>query len=94
MTRKLVKKLRAGSGTLAAFVVAWLGPGGVALAQEFQKVEGPPRQEVPAVPFVAIAYGIIWVAILTYVVVVARGVGRVNRELTELERKLGGATRP
>jgi CcmD family protein len=94
MRKNLVKKLAAGWITFAAFLAAWMGPQGFALAQEFQKVEGPPRQEVPAVPFVAIAYGIIWVAILTYVLVVARGVGRVNRELAELERKLGGGTRP
>ena len=36
---------------------------GLALAQEFQKVEGAPRQEVPAVPFVGLAYGFIWIAL-------------------------------
>lgn len=94
MTKKLVQKLAVRWVGLAALLGGLLGPGGVALAQEFQKVEGPPRQEVPAVPFVAIAYGIIWVAILAYVVLVARGVARVNREISELERKLGGGTRP
>ena len=60
----------------------------LALAQEFQKVEGAPKQEVPAVPFVGIAYGFIWVAVLVYVFFVARGVGRVRREISELRRKL------
>jgi CcmD family protein len=60
----------------------------VALAQEFQKVEGAPKQEVPAVPFVGIAYGFIWIAVLVYVFFVARGVGRVRREIAELRRKL------
>jgi CcmD family protein len=65
----------------------------VALAQVFEKVEGGAKQEVPAVPFVSIAYGIIWILVLSYVVVVAKGVGRVNKEIDDLERKLGGAPR-
>jgi CcmD family protein len=69
--------------TLAA--LAWPA---LALAQEFQKVEGAPKQEVPAVPFVGIAYGFIWIAVLVYVFFVARGVGRVRREIAELRRKL------
>ena len=96
MMKQRVRKLGAAWIGLAAFAVGLLGQTGAALAQEFQKVEGPPRQEVPAVPFVAIAYGIIWIAILVYVLFVARGLGRVNRELADLERKLngGGGTRP
>jgi CcmD family protein len=59
-----------------------------ALAQEFQKVTGSPAQEVPAVPFVGIAYAFIWIAVLVYVVSVARGLRRVRDELDELRRKL------
>jgi CcmD family protein len=62
-----------------------------ALAQEFQKVEGKATQEVPAVPFVGIAYGFIWIAVLAYVVFVARGLGRVRGELDELRRKVDRA---
>ena len=61
---------------------------GVALAQQFEKVENLPRQEIPAGRFVAIAYGIIWLAILTYVVLVASGVERVNQEIADLKRKV------
>jgi CcmD family protein len=64
---------------------------GLALAQEFRKVEGQIADNVPAVPFVGIAYGVIWVAVLVYVLVVGRGLGRVNAELDELRRKLDGA---
>ena len=60
----------------------------LALAQEFQKVEGAPKQEVPAVPFVAVAYGFIWLALFVYIFFVARGVGRARREIAELRRKL------
>jgi CcmD family protein len=63
----------------------------VALAQEFQKVEGKLADNVPAVPFVGIAYGVIWVAVLVYVLAIGRGLGRVNTEIAELRRKLDGA---
>jgi CcmD family protein len=59
-----------------------------ALAQEFEKVTGPLRQEIPAVPFVAAAYGIIWLAILFYVFIVARGLARVDGEIADLKRKV------
>jgi CcmD family protein len=59
-----------------------------ALAQEFEKVTGPLRQEIPAVPFVAAAYGIIWLAILFYVFVIARGLARVNSEIADLKRRV------
>jgi CcmD family protein len=61
-----------------------------ALAQEFQKVDETKKlaDNVPAVPFVGIAYGVIWVAVLVYVLSVARGLGRVNSEMDELKRKL------
>ena len=62
-----------------------------ALAQEFVKVEGKLADNVPAVPFVGIAYGVIWLAVLVYVVSVARGLGRVNAEIAELRRKIDGA---
>jgi CcmD family protein len=62
----------------------------MALAQEFEKVSGKATEEVPAVPFVGIAYGFIWIAILGYVVFVARGVGRVRSDIDELRRKLDG----
>jgi len=59
-----------------------------ALAQQFEKVERIQREEIPAARFVAIAYGIIWIAILTYVVVVAGGLRRVNDEIADLKRRL------
>jgi CcmD family protein len=65
-----------------------------ALAQQYQKVEGPIADNIPAVPFVGIAYGVIWAAVLVYVLVVGRGLGRVNQELGELRRKLDGAGTP
>ena len=63
-----------------------------AFAQVFEKVRGPATDEVPAGPFVAIAYGFIWVAILTYVAFIARGVGRVRGELDDVRRKIDAAS--
>ena len=66
----------------------------VARAQEFVKVEGAPRQEIPAGPFVAAAYAFIWIAVLAYVVVLARGLGRVRKETDELRGKVDRAAHP
>jgi CcmD family protein len=83
-------RVRARRSWLAAAVVV-LGAllrAAPALAQEFEKVTGSPTQEVPAVPFVGIAYAFIWIAVLVYVISVARGLRRVRGELDELRRKL------
>ena len=76
---------------LAAVVLAVSS--GAALAQQFEKVENIPKQEIPAGRFVGIAYGIIWLAVLTYVLFVAGGLKRVNREIADLKRKLGSESR-
>jgi CcmD family protein len=73
--------------------LAWAALPAAAFAQEFQKVEGKVgAEEVPAVPFVGIAYGFIWIAILAYVVHVARGLAGVRSELNELRRKVDVAS--
>jgi CcmD family protein len=78
-------------------LLAALSPG-AALAQEFEKVQGPLRPELPSVPFVGAAYGFIWIAILAYVLFVARGLARVRKDLEDLRRKLqkidGAGPRP
>ena len=68
--------------------LVWSAPA-LALAQEFEKVSGAAREELPAGRFVAIAYGIIWLAIIAYVVYVAAGIKRVNEEIADLKRRLG-----
>jgi CcmD family protein len=89
----MMKRLRPRPLLSFLSLLAALGAPALALAQEFQKVEGAPKQEVPAVPFVGIAYGFIWVAILVYVFFVARGVANVRGEISELRRKLDAASR-
>lgn len=81
--KKAVRRLLV---VVAAALIA-LGPAEV-LAQQFEKVEGPLREEMPAIPFVAAAYSIIWLMILLYVFFVARGLARVDGEIAELKKKL------
>jgi CcmD family protein len=69
--------------------VTLLALAGTALAQEFEKVENIPKQEIPAGRFVSIAYGIIWLAVLAYVVMVAASIKRVNQEIADVKRQLG-----
>jgi CcmD family protein len=78
---------RVGLVVVGALASLALAPA-LAVAQEFQKVTGPLREELPATPFVAAAYGFIWVALLAYVVLLARGVGRVRKDLAELKAKI------
>ncbi|HXI61035.1 MAG TPA: CcmD family protein [Polyangia bacterium] len=90
MTTAVRKTRMAVAGAAAALFLAVLLSPALAAAQEFQKVEGRLADEIPAVPFVGYAYGFIWVAVLAYVVYVARGLNRVNSEVDELRRKLDG----
>jgi CcmD family protein len=69
-------------------VIAFVASPDVAFAQEFEKVKDIPTQNVPAGQFVVIAYSIIWVAILLYVVLVAARIRRVNDEISDLKQKL------
>jgi CcmD family protein len=50
--------------------------------------ELPPDEQLPAVPLVFIAYGIIWLAVLVYVVTVWRRQSEVQKEIDALKRQL------
>ena len=69
-------------------VIAFVMSPAVAFAQEFEKVKDMPTQNIPAGKFVVIAYSIIWLAILVYVLIMASGIRRVNAQLDDLKRKL------
>jgi len=62
-------------------------------AQEYEPVTEASQPKTDPSPFVIGAYGFIWVAVLVYVVVVARGLGRANREIEELRRRVDAASR-
>jgi CcmD family protein len=90
-TTRTTTALRTLKATLVLAVAAVLTSPTLAFAQEFRKVEGAVRDDVPAGPFVGLAYGFIWVALLAYVVFVARGVSRVRGEIEDLRRKVDAA---
>ena len=73
----------------AAAVLATATP---AAAQQFEKVDEAARENLPATPFVAAAYGFIWIAILLYVVITARRVRRVETEIANLRRRVDAGT--
>jgi CcmD family protein len=85
-------KLRHRITTAAVLVATWLATSPLALAQEYVKVEDAARENLPAPQFVAAAYGFIWVALLGYVFIVARGLSRARAEIEEVRRRVERAT--
>jgi CcmD family protein len=55
----------------------------------FVPAESVARQEVPAAPLIYSAYAFVWAAVLVYVVILWRRIARVERELGDVNRKLG-----
>ena len=86
--------VRAWSRGLVAWAVAAIavGSGFVVAAQEqqkeFQKYTGPSTEEIPGAPLVMIAYAFVWVALVAYVFLLWRRVGRVEHELAEVNARL------
>jgi CcmD family protein len=72
-------------------VLCCLAPA-LAVAQEFEKVTGAVREELPAGRFVAAAYGFIWIAVLAYVISIARGLSKVRKDLGDLKNKIDRAS--
>jgi len=83
----LARRIRAPLITAAVAIVLALTRG-AAWAQDYVKVDDAGRDQIPAVPFVGVAYGFIWVALLVYVLLLARRLGGVRDELRELRKKL------
>ena len=48
------------------------------------------RETLPATPLVYVAYGFVWVALMTYVFLLWRRIARVERELADVNAKLAG----
>ncbi|HEY4395096.1 MAG TPA: CcmD family protein [Polyangia bacterium] len=90
MTRKKIRALLTRSFAIWTGALCCLSSTLVS-AQEFEKVSGAVREELPAGRFVAAAYGFIWIAVLAYVVSIARGLGRVRKDLGDLKTKLDRA---
>jgi CcmD family protein len=56
--------------------------------QEMIQMSELERETLPAAPFVYGAYAFVWVALLVYVFVLWRRLGRVERELADINAKL------
>ena len=50
--------------------------------------EVPPDEQLPAAPLVFIAYGVMWLAVLVYVVTIWRRQAVAQKELDALKRQL------
>lgn len=71
----------------AVVVAALVAP--AALAQE-----SAVRESIPAAPFLASAYAVMWLAIIVYVALVARRLSRTQSDIEDLRRKLDRDARP
>jgi hypothetical protein len=80
-----MRKILLGRGAIVALVVALLPA--AALAQ------GQVRESIPAAPFLAAAYAFMWIAVIVYVGLVARRLGRVQDDIEDLRRKIDRETR-
>lgn len=47
----------------------------------------PPREQLPAAPFLITAYVFVWVLLMAYIWTIARRLSRVERDLQSLERR-------
>ncbi len=47
----------------------------------------PPREQLPAAPFLIAAYVFVWLLLMAYVWSIARRLGKVEREVHALERR-------
>jgi len=79
--------LRVSMGTLMA-----MGWPALLWAQEAQKefvpAESIAKQEMPAAPLLYAAYAFVWAALIVYILFLWRRIGRVERELREVNRRL------
>ena len=90
----MVKKL-----ALVWLVVLQCAVGSAAFAQTpapegfvpVEQLEG--QEQMPAAPLVAAAYGVAWGAVLVYVWTIWRRLGKVERELAEVSRRLPSGAR-
>jgi CcmD family protein len=48
------------------------------------------RETLPALPLVYVAYAFVWVALVAYVFLLWRKIGKVERELADVTKKLEG----
>jgi CcmD family protein len=53
----------------------------------------PGQEELPAAPLLAAAYGVAWAAVLIYLFSIWKRLGRVEREMAEVARRIAAEPR-
>ncbi len=88
--RTIVRALALSALLLAALPQAAIAQQTPASQDGFVPIDqlGDPKEELPATPLVAAAYGIAWAAVLFYTWSVWRRLNQVERELAEVSRRL------
>ena len=73
----------------AALTVGAQQPGSSQTPDGFVPVNAAPQvEQLPAAPMVMAAYSFVWIALLVYVWFLWRRLGRVERELADLHRRI------
>ena len=73
---------------LATISLVLLGTVASAQPQVYLPATEITRETLPATPLVYAAYGFVWVALTAYVFLLWRKIGRVERELADVNAKL------
>jgi hypothetical protein len=73
---------------LLAMLVATLSPLAALAADQYEPLDEATRQRMDPNPYILGAYGFMWVAVVVYVVMVARGLGRARGEIETLRRRV------
>jgi CcmD family protein len=80
--------------TVSAWTLMSLAWPAVLWAQDAQKefvpADSVAKQELPAEPLLYSAYAFVWAVLLVYVLLLWLRIGRVERELRDVNRKLAG----
>ena len=80
-----------GAGTWPVLAQTTEAPATTAAQDEYVPIDQLPEGEkLPAAPFLVGAYTVAWLAILVYVLMLWRRLGRVEQELQEARRAGGG----
>jgi hypothetical protein len=88
MNRPPRRPVKAALVSVVVVGLAALAHPGLGWAQTFEKFNESARDQLPASPFVAGAYAFIWLALLTYVLVLARGLRSAQNDIQSLKRRV------
>jgi CcmD family protein len=89
MLNTLVRRVLASAALLSLFAST-----AALAADEFVPVNEAARTRMDPNPYIIAAYGAIWVTMMAYVALVARGLGRARVELEDLKKKVDAPIDP